>query len=51
MTNELKDRGNIWVAIGISTTYSLQAYRQSTQGIAATIYDLLVPATYNNVSR
>jgi len=47
MSNELSDLGNIWVAIW-DFDYSLQAYRQCTQAIAAAILDLLLPVTSNS---
>ena len=44
--SELTDLGNIGVNIGIST---VQAYIQCASGLAATILDLLLPVTSNNV--
>ena len=36
-------------AMGISTIYSLQAYKQCTQGLAAAILDLPLPVTSDSI--
>jgi hypothetical protein len=48
MSNDL---GSVEVDIGISTIGGSQAYVKRTSGLAATILDLLLPVTSDNVGR
>ena len=49
MSSELRDLGNIGVAVGISTVHSLQAYTRCTSDGTAAILALLLPVTFDNV--
>ena len=51
MSSELSGLKNLRVVLGISTIYSLPAYIQCTQGLAATILDLTLPVTSDSLYR